>query len=134
MPATRRITSRYRTFQARYRVAYAGSLRQHVGHRTPAELANEAEDLLTGNKSAVYKLGRRAEWIRGNLARVLRHFGAGADTAAWRLLPVVVTSRNLLSPRVVQPEIPVVRIADLPSWVCGHRIPRRGQHRPRKAR
>jgi hypothetical protein len=58
-----------------------------------------------------------------DLARVLRHFGAGADTAAWRLLPVVVTSRNLLSPRVVQPEIPVVRIADLPSWVADTELP-----------
>ena len=102
--------------------------------RTPAELANEAEDLLAGNKSAVYKLGRRAEWIRGNLARVLRHFGAGADTSAWRVLPVVVTSRNLLSPRVLQTEISVVGIADLPSWVSQHRTPRRGQHGPRKTR
>jgi hypothetical protein len=85
--------------------------------RTPAELANEAEDLLTGDKSAVYKLGRRAEWVRRNLSPVLRHFGAGSDTAGWRVLPVIVTSRNLLSPRVLQAGIPVLTIADLSPWV-----------------
>jgi len=93
--------------------------------RTPAELANEAEDLLTGSKSAVYKLGRRAEWVRGNLAPVLRHFGAGSDAAGWRVLPVIVTSRNLLSPRVLQVGIPVLTLADLPPWVRQARTRRR---------
>jgi hypothetical protein len=42
--------------------------------RTPTELANEAEGLLTGNKSAVRKLSRRTVWVEGHLGLVLRHF------------------------------------------------------------
>jgi hypothetical protein len=84
--------------------------------RTPAELANEAEDLLIGDKSAVYKLGRRADWIRGHVALVLRHFGVSDNPAGWRVLPVIVTSMNLLTPRVLQASIPVVALPELPSW------------------
>jgi hypothetical protein len=93
--------------------------------RTPAELANEAEDLLTGVKSAVSKLGRRADWVQSHLALVLRHFGAGDSTAGWRVLPVIVTSRNLISPRVLQANVPVVAHADLPSWASQQRTRRR---------
>ena len=97
--------------------------------RTPAELANEAQDLLTGDKSAASKLGRRAAWVQSHLALALRHFGAGENPAGWQVLPVIVTSRNLLSPRVLQADVPVVARADLPSWVGQQRTRRR--RRPR---
>lgn len=84
--------------------------------RTPAEVANEAEELLTGDNSAACKHSRRADWVRGNLTLVLRHFGAEGNAAGWQVLPVIVTSRNLLSPRVIQTQIPVIALADLPSW------------------
>ena len=43
-------------------------------------LVNEAEDLPAGDKSAAFRHTRRAEWIRGNSAR-LQHFGiAGANS------------------------------------------------------
>lgn len=98
--------------------------------RTPAEVANEAEALLTGDKSAAFKHSRRVDWVRSNLTLVLRHFGAEANAAGWRVLPVIVTSRNLLSPRVMQTQIPVVALADLPSWVGQPR----GQRRRRRKR
>ena len=94
--------------------------------RTPAELANEAEDLLTGDKSAARKLGRRANWVRCNLALVRRQFGVGGNPAGWRVLPVIVTSRNLLSPRILEARIPVRTLDDLASWV--------GQQRPQRQR
>ncbi len=70
--------------------------------RTPAQLANEAEHLLAGDKSAVSKLSRRATWVQSHLALVLRHFGVGVNATGWRVLPVVVTSRRLVSPRVLE--------------------------------
>jgi hypothetical protein len=93
--------------------------------RTPAELANEAEDLLTGDKSAVLKLGRRADWVRSHLTLVLRHFSVAGTGAGWRVLPVIVTSRSLLSPRVLEASAPVVARADLPAWVGEQRSPQR---------
>src|ERR1017187_659351 len=99
--------------------------------RTPAELANEAEDLLTGDKSAARKLGRRAAWVQSHLALVLRHFNVGVSTAGWRVLPVIVTSRALISPRVLEAGVPVVARADLPSWAD---LQKKLQRRPGRRR
>jgi hypothetical protein len=38
------------------------------------------------------------------------------NPAGWRVLPVIVTSMNLLTPRVLQASIPVVALPELPSW------------------
>jgi len=97
--------------------------------RTPAELANERKDLLTGDKSAAYKLGRRADWIRNHLAVTLRHFNAGTDNGGWRVLPVIITSRNLLSPRVIPGDTPVLTLADLPAWVSKQKLQRKRKRR-----
>jgi hypothetical protein len=99
--------------------------------RTPAELANEAEDLLTGDKSAVRKLGRRAAWVQSHVALALRHFGVAATETGWHVVPVIVTSRHLISPRVLEVSVPVVARADLPSWASqqGSRQRRRPQRR-----
>jgi hypothetical protein len=97
--------------------------------RTPAELANEAEQLLIGDKSAASKLSRRAAWVQGHLALVLRHFSIAAETAGWRVRPVVVTSRPLLSPHVLSASVPVKASADLPSWASEQRSQRRRRRR-----
>ncbi|MGH3322232.1 MAG: hypothetical protein ACRDN9_19080 [Streptosporangiaceae bacterium] len=100
--------------------------------RTPVELANEAKDLLTGPKSAVAKLARRADWVRTRLPLVLRHFDVEANPGAWRVLPVVVTSRTLVSPLVLNAPLPVVSINDLPAWL--QRELQRRQRRRRRGR
>ncbi len=89
--------------------------------RTPAELSNEATDLVTGGKSAAAKLSRRTDWVQGNMALVLRHFKVPGSQAGWRVLPVIVTSRNLVSPRVIEASIPVVALTELQAWVAKNR-------------
>ena len=93
--------------------------------RTPAELANEAEHLLAGDKSAVSRLSRRATWVQSHLSLVLRHFGVGVNATGWRVLPVVVTSRRLVSPRVLEASVPVRARADLSMWVSQQRSQQR---------
>ncbi len=85
--------------------------------RNPTELANEADDLLRGEKSAMRKLGRRAQWITDNLARILSHFDVNGNAAGWTVLPVIVTSRDLVSPRVLASTIPVIPAETLKAWV-----------------
>ena len=98
--------------------------------RTPAELSNEATDLVTGDKSAAAKLARRTDWVRGNMALVLRHLEVSGSQAGWRILPVIVTSRNLISPRVIEASIPVVALTELPAWVAKNkRSPTRQRRR-----
>lgn len=98
--------------------------------RTPAELSNEAEHLLVGEKSAVSKLSRRTAWVQSHLALVLRHFGVEVDTTGWRVLHVVVTSRPLVSPHVLNTSVPVKASADLLSWASKER----SQGRPKRRR
>lgn len=86
--------------------------------------------LLVGEKSAVYKLSRRADWVHRHVPLALRHFGLPDDPNAWRVLAVVVTSRNLLSPHVLQTNIPVLALPDLPRWVS-EQAPRRCRRSPR---
>ncbi|MFC9946712.1 hypothetical protein [Streptomyces pratensis] len=86
--------------------------------RNPTELANEADDLLRGVKSALFKLGRRAEWVRQNLAATLGHFTGGSDTTGWTVTPAIVTSRDLMAPRVLVSSVPVVPISELKQWVA----------------
>jgi len=81
--------------------------------RNPAELANEAEDLLKGNKSALFKLSRRAQWVRDHLALTLSYLHIDGRSDGWAVAPVIVTSRDLISPRVLASDIPVVPIETL---------------------
>jgi hypothetical protein len=85
--------------------------------RNPTELANEAEDLLRGDKSALFKLGRRTEWVRRNLAATLAHFTGASDTAGWTVTSAIATSRDLMAPRVLSASVPVVPISELRQWV-----------------
>jgi len=85
--------------------------------RTPAELSNETNSLLHGQKSAVYKLGRRTRWVRDNVPATLAHFSISERAGKWTVLPVISTSRDLISPRVMEPDIPVIPINSLETWV-----------------
>ncbi|MFI9024361.1 hypothetical protein [Streptomyces sp. NPDC053560] len=98
--------------------------------RNPIEMANEADALLRGDESAQFKLGRRVQWVRQNLASTLTHFGIEGGTASWTVLPVIVTSRDLASPRVFTSTMPVIPIDRLEDWVRTHTA----QHKRRPKR
>lgn len=93
--------------------------------RTPAELSNETKELLVGEKSAVFKVKRRAHWIQANLELVLRNYEIDQPASGWNVQPLVVTSRRLVSPHVLGAEIPVLYIGDLQEWIA--RQPVRGR-------
>ncbi|WP_405822918.1 hypothetical protein OG705_23930 [Streptomyces sp. NBC_00838] len=100
--------------------------------RNPSELANEADALLRGEKSAVFKIARRAQWIRTHLAPTLNHFTKSTDTRGWTVAPVVVTSRDLLSSRVLTADVPVMTVQHLTAWAATQT--RHGKRSKRRAR
>ncbi|MGW3556285.1 hypothetical protein ACWDNT_02725 [Streptomyces sp. NPDC000963] len=100
--------------------------------RNPSELANEADALLRGDKSAVFKISRRAQWIRTHLAPTLNHFTNSTDTRGWTVAPVVVTSRDLISSRVLTSDVPVMAIHQLTAWAAAQT--RHGKRSKRRAR
>jgi len=88
--------------------------------RNPIEMANEADSLLRGGKSALVKLTRRAQWVQQHLASVLVHFDVPGGTKGWSVAPVIVTSRDLMSPRILTADLPVVPLAQLELWTANH--------------
>ncbi|MEU2977767.1 hypothetical protein ABZ678_12345 [Streptomyces hirsutus] len=86
--------------------------------RNPSELANEADALLRGDKSAAFKIARRAQWIRTHLAPTLNQFTDSSDTRGWTVAPVVVTSRDLVTSRVLTSDVPVMPIHQLTAWAA----------------
>lgn len=98
--------------------------------RNPAELSNEAKDLLQGQKSALFKLARRAHWVREHLTQTLKHLRINENPAGWTVVPIIVTSRDLISPRVLPADVPVVPIDAFESWVASEV----GRHRRGRGR
>jgi hypothetical protein len=81
--------------------------------RTPAELANEMADLLKGDHSAVSRLVLRADWVQRNISIVLDHFGIPSGRGSWRIAPIVVTSRRLISPRLEDVSVEVMALDEM---------------------
>ncbi|WP_147286267.1 hypothetical protein [Streptomyces parvulus] len=100
--------------------------------RNPSELANEADALLRGDKSATFKIARRAQWIRTHLAPTLNQFTKSADTRGWTVAPVVATSRDLVTSRVLASDVPVMTIHQLTAWAAAQTT--RGKRTRRRAR
>ncbi|MET7381815.1 hypothetical protein ABZT08_23835 [Streptomyces sp. NPDC005526] len=90
--------------------------------RNPTEMANEADALLRGDKSALFKLGRRTEWVRQNLAATLTHFLGDRDSTSWTVTSAIVTSRDLMAPRVLASNVPVVPISEFEQWVAAELV------------
>jgi hypothetical protein len=99
------------------RLILVGEAKDFELARTPRELAHEVDHLLEGERSALRKLTARAGWVRGNLARVLKHFELEDDLAGWSIVPVIVTSRNLISPHFFSSKVPVIPIDEAPLFV-----------------
>jgi len=83
--------------------------------RTPVELSSEVDALLIGPKSAAAKIGRRRDWILSNLGLVLREFELPLESG-WSVHPVIVTSRKLVGPRVVDSDVRAISIDALGEW------------------
>ncbi|GAA3474588.1 hypothetical protein [Nonomuraea roseola] len=100
--------------------------------RNPSELANEADALLRGDKSAAFKIARRAQRIRTHLAPTLNQFTDSPDTRGWTVAPVVVTSRDLVTSRVLTSDVPVLPIHQLTAWAAAQaRDGEKGKRRSR---
>jgi hypothetical protein len=112
------------------RVIFVGEAKDFELARIPSELAHEADHLIHGEKSALRNLSRRTRWVREHITSVLRSFDLDLDTSGWSVLPVIVTSRDLVSPRILSSDIPVVPIGDVQAWVT-HQLAR--SNRPRRS-
>ncbi|MDO8730992.1 MAG: hypothetical protein Q7L55_00215 [Actinomycetota bacterium] len=85
--------------------------------RTPAELAHEVDSLLVGDDAAVPRIESRAKWLRSHLSSTLSHLGIAGSSSGWRVVPVVVTSDELIAPRIVDSNTPIIPLGDLDSWL-----------------
>lgn len=85
--------------------------------RTPAELANEIDNLLTSDKAAVKRLALRADWVRRHVAPTLNELRIDAHRGSWTVLPLVVVDERLLSARMSTSETPIISISELEDYV-----------------
>ncbi len=84
--------------------------------RTPAEIAGEFEKLFRGKKrkkSTVELHSRRLDWLRENLADVVRSLGEDPDDGPWHVVGTIVTSDPLVTPLVETSPLPVIPLVDL---------------------
>lgn len=84
--------------------------------RTPAEIAGEVEKLFKGKKgkkSTVELHTRRLEWLRENLAEVVRSLGEDPADGQWHAVGRIVTSDPLVTPLVEISPLPVIPLVDL---------------------
>jgi hypothetical protein len=109
----------------RRKVVFVGEAKDFEIARTPTEMANEADALIRGDKSAVFKTERRAQWVRDHLADVLAHLHVAGPARGWQVQALISTSRDLLSPRVVTASVPVIAIGGVEEWIAAWPGPRR---------
>lgn len=81
--------------------------------RTPAELANEIDNLLLSEKAAIKRLGQRAEWVREHIPSTLTALGIKSQSGTWAVRPLVVVDERLLSARLSDSDIPILGISEL---------------------
>jgi hypothetical protein len=118
----------------RSRLIVIGESKDFQVGRTPAELANEAAALLRNEDSALIKHLRRAAWVERNAAAVAAELGCPVQTGDWRVVPVNVTSRDLLTSRVVRCPIAFLDISRLHDWASELRTPQLKDRRRRRSR
>jgi hypothetical protein len=91
-----------------------------AGGRTPRELANELRKLFPQSdgtmRSFIEKHLRRAKWVRIHLDQMLQWLGVGTingDQTHWDVQPLIVVDRELVTPFLQKPEIPIVAVEAL---------------------
>lgn len=98
--------------------------------RTPAELANEVNNLVGEGNSAVRRLLQRSAWIDSHLDLTMRQLGVEDHSGRWLIRPVVVVNEPLLSERLLVSDVPIVSNALLREHlvqVAGRRLQRNGR-------
>jgi hypothetical protein len=83
--------------------------------RTAHDMANEIQSLFHGHahkKSYVEKHERRVTWLKTSIDDVLRTFGIDS-TKRWRTEPLIVVSRELMTPYLHRSPIRVISYEDL---------------------
>jgi hypothetical protein len=81
--------------------------------RNPQEVASECERLFVGEKCAVAHHAERFEWIKENLEHVLTTLNARGPRGHWRIVPLIVTSQDLMSPLFRASPMPVLSFKHL---------------------
>jgi hypothetical protein len=102
----------------RHQLIVVGEAKDFEIARTPAEMAHESEALVYGEKSAAFKTARRAQWVREHLTEVLAHYSVVRSPQRWRVRPVIVTGRDLLTSRVTIGSVPITAIDEAGTWVA----------------
>ncbi|QSZ54353.1 hypothetical protein RI444_08480 [Paenarthrobacter sp. AT5] len=96
--------------------------------RTPAELANEIDNLLLSDKAAVKRLALRADWVRRHIPTTLTELGVTAQKGSWTVVPLVIVDERLLSARLSSSEFPILGIAEVETYLRRNDRPaRRGR-------
>jgi hypothetical protein len=116
------------------RVIFVAEAKDFELARIPREFAHEANSLLLGDKSALRKLDARARWVKRHLATVLKHFHIEGDAGGWTVLPLIVTSRTLVSPSFLSSDVPVLPISEVKGFVAAKLIRARTPRRNRTSK
>jgi hypothetical protein len=101
----------------RNRLIYIIEAKDFEVARTPAELANEIDNLLESDKAAVKRLALRADWVRRHVAPTLNELHIDARTGSWTTVPLVVVDERLLSARLSTSETPIISTSELEDYV-----------------
>lgn len=97
----------------RNRIIYVVEAKDFEVARTPAELANEIDNLLLSDKAAIRRLDQRARWVRDHVPSTLTELGMKLPSGSWTVSPLVVVDERLLSARLSDSEIPILGISEL---------------------
>lgn len=99
--------------------------------RTPAELANEIDNLLLSDKAAIRRLAQRAQWVREHIPSTLTELGMQSQSGTWTVTPLVVVDERLISARLSDSDIPILGISEFVAHLQADpgRVKRRKQQR-----
>jgi hypothetical protein len=85
--------------------------------KTPADLANERDELFGDLENRVGAVGRhleRTEWLRRHVSDVLRELRVDSrDPEGWSVAPFLIVDSDLVSARLITPPFPVVSIEEM---------------------
>ena len=87
--------------------------------RTPAELANEIDNLLLSDKAAVKRLALRADWVRRHIPTTLTQLGITVQKGSWTVAPLVIVDERLLSARLSNAEFPILSLSEVEAYLSG---------------
>lgn len=81
--------------------------------RTPSELRNEIDKLLTGPDSTLQKHREREAWLHDHREDLCTWLRLPRDGRNWRVRSAIATEERLITPYVVDTDLPVVAFEDI---------------------